>query len=414
MTLARAIGGIVVTAVVGLGCGKKDDTTGQRPAPPPTSATPTVPGEASAASTASDASVAVAKPVTPAQPSKAVRRDFRGRMQQGRALEKNGNWAEAMAEFEAALALWPNNTRALSELGWVAFKAGQLDRSIEASRASVLDETDPRVAGASLYNLGRALEAKQQAVRALSAYRESLARRPNQTVLDRYLKLGGRLDPWATAPACGAAPTPATALCECFRQRNADPDEPEHETSCEIGQEVGGLLSYTVQRVHTGRDRGGFTTFVGRRTSAGIQLAGGIGDGVIGPKNWESVELAGVQQRTVGARTVRELAVSHTVADEEFMTFVGETVTQARVFVVEQGDILRSTEPFAMESTWTMKIGGEHLDDPETAEWFVKEFGGKPPVTWTYRMKVELSADGQVVVGALAGIKKYRAVYQLW
>lgn len=411
MVLARAIGGIVVSALVGLGCGKKDDATDQRPAAP---ATPTAPGDASAASAADDAAVAVARPATPSQPSKTARRDFRGRMQQGRALEKEGKWAEAMAEFEAALSLWPRNARALSELGWVAFKADQLDRSIEASRASVLDETDPRVAGASLYNLGRALEAKQRPADALAAYRESLARRPNQTVLERYLELGGTLDPWATPAPCGAAPTPAAKLCECFRQRNADPDEPEDETSCEIGKDVGGLLSYSVQTVHTGRDRGGSTTYVGRRTSAGIQLAGEIGEGLIGPKAFESVELEAVQQRSVGARTVWELAVVHTVADEEFMTFVGETVTRARVFVLEQGDELRSTEPFAMTSTWTMKIGGEDLDDPETAAWFVKEYGAKPPVSWTYRMKVELSADGQVVVAALAGIKKYRAVYPLW
>lgn len=110
----------------------------------------------------------------------------------GRKLSKEKKFEEALAAFEEAVKLDPYDASALSELGWVAFQANKLERAEEATRASLRFTYDPKVRGATLYNMGRIHEARQELDKAAAAYAESLAVRDNATVAKRLEDLRQR------------------------------------------------------------------------------------------------------------------------------------------------------------------------------------------------------------------------------
>jgi hypothetical protein len=111
-------------------------------------------------------------------------------LSRGRELVKTKQYKGAIAAFQAALVATPGDARAQSELGWAAFRAGDLDLAQDATRKSIDAASDPKVKAASLYNLGRILEARGDAKAAGDAYRESLQLRPNRVVDSRLAALG--------------------------------------------------------------------------------------------------------------------------------------------------------------------------------------------------------------------------------
>jgi tetratricopeptide (TPR) repeat protein len=137
---------------------------------------------------------------------------------QGRKLATEKRFEDAIAAFEEAVKLDPYDARALSELGWVAFQANKLERADEATRTSLKFTYDPKVRGATLYNLGRIHEARAQLPEAAAAYAQSLALRDNATVTKRLADLTakGITPPVVTPQQCGFkrqdAATP-DALC---------------------------------------------------------------------------------------------------------------------------------------------------------------------------------------------------------
>ncbi len=404
----RIVRGSLLAALIVVGCSKDGGSAKKQPSKAPAAAAP-------------DDAAPAAKPApTSAPPTRAARRDFRGRMKHGRELVKQGNFADGMAEFEEALKLVPDNSRALSELGWAAFKANHLSRSIEASRKAVNGESDPRVAAASLYNLGRALESKGDRAGALAAYEESLGRRPNQTVLDRFHTLGGKLMIWARAPGCGAAPTTQQALCDCFRQqgkmeRSGDPDESNTATTCDLADPVDGFQLVSIGDIDTDRGRGFVDTYLAKRDDDQLQILATVNAGAFrGPKSYDTLALDSAHQRKVSGRTVWEVSVTHDSGDEEFMPRVGKNVTRAQIFCTQQGSSLACTKPIAVDATWTMTLGADTAGDPEELSWFRKDFGRAPPVTWSYRMKTSLSDAGVLTLESVSGIKHYVITYALW
>jgi tetratricopeptide (TPR) repeat protein len=93
------------------------------------------------------------------------------------------------------------DARALSELGWAAFKAGDYDRALSANRDSVKAATEPRVKAASLYNLGRVAEACGDKPAAVGYYLQSIRLRPNDAVAARLKALGkSEQPPWRPEP----------------------------------------------------------------------------------------------------------------------------------------------------------------------------------------------------------------------
>jgi hypothetical protein len=123
----------------------------------------------------------------PAELTPEARSRFRAAMRRGRALAKKGQHGAAARAFEEALAAAPGDARAASELGWAAFRAGEMALARKATLESIAGAAEPGVRAASLYNLGRIEEAAGQKERAAQAYRDSLALRPNATVRARLV-----------------------------------------------------------------------------------------------------------------------------------------------------------------------------------------------------------------------------------
>src|SRR5688500_4900035 len=106
---------------------------------------------------------------------------FEARLAAGRELEHAKKWAAAQVELEAAVAERPTDQIALTELGWAAYHAGDLERARSASTLAVEAATDTKVKAMALYNLGLSIE-RIDSHAALSLFRESLNLRENRTV----------------------------------------------------------------------------------------------------------------------------------------------------------------------------------------------------------------------------------------
>jgi tetratricopeptide (TPR) repeat protein len=176
---------ITFVVLVGLvtGCRSKDE---QRAGEPPSA----IPAP-SHGPLRKDASVAAApqvpssQPAQPAPISRETRLAFLAHLRAGRKRSQEARWGEAVSEFEAALAALPMNGRALSELGWAAFQAGDYDKAREANASAIRVASGRAVKAASLYNLGRVAEATGKHDEAARHYAESLRLRPNDTVARR-------------------------------------------------------------------------------------------------------------------------------------------------------------------------------------------------------------------------------------
>jgi hypothetical protein len=190
---------LLVCACIALGCGK----SGSREAPAP----PSSDDAGAAAAIAIDAAVRPARRARPAK-SKA----YAVALQRGRKLAAAGDYPAAIAALQRALAAVPDDARALSELGWVAFKHGDLALADDATERSIAAAREPRLRAASLYNRGRIAEARGDRDRAADAYRASLELRPNETVAARLEGLGGEVaQALAPRPLDGPYPTIAAA-----------------------------------------------------------------------------------------------------------------------------------------------------------------------------------------------------------
>lgn len=197
------------------------------PAPPRTAST--------AASTAAPPPRAPAKPTAPAVTPDA-RKAYAVHLAAGRKLAADKRWGEATAELDKALAEVPHDPRALLDLGWAAFQAGDVKKAERASREAVRRAPDAATRAKAHYNLGRVAEAEGKRDLAARCYGESLRLRPNETV-QRQLDALTKPAPAASAPpATSAAPvalpctgaTPMDELTACLGKatRVDDDDDP--------------------------------------------------------------------------------------------------------------------------------------------------------------------------------------------
>ena len=145
---------------------------------------------------------------------------------QGRADVEKQRYAEAVASFERALQVRPKDARALSELSFAAFKAGQLQKAksvvYEAVEAA---KGQPKLLGAALYNKGRIFEMLGQRANAAEAYRASVQVRPHKAVETRRAYFDSAVQP---APLGGPYASPS-AVCSAIAS--------DRET-CDTGSEV--------------------------------------------------------------------------------------------------------------------------------------------------------------------------------
>ncbi len=291
----RRLAAALVLVVAG-GCGKGGEDEKQ-------------PAEAAAGPEAAPAAAPVkppprAKRPAPIAPEK--RREYIARLRAGRAHAKGKRWGEAVSEFEAALVAVPLDDRALSELGWAAFQAGDLDKAEKANGDSVRVSSQPDLKAASLYNLGRVAEARGDKERAAALYADSLLLRPSKSVVKRLVALG-KPAPKGDPLAASSEATPCTApvegpdlVCGCLKKM--EPFEEDYAIECTIGS-VGEADDLRMASVTLGL--GSHEFFLVLKGDNGWSVIGSLGDlyegGVAGVFN-EREEVKVEEKTIAGAR----------------------------------------------------------------------------------------------------------------
>lgn len=290
---------IAPALVLLLACGRKEEE--------PAKAAP----GAIAAAALRDASPAARPPPTARRPAPIPpekRREYAAHLRAGRAHARASRWGEAVSEFEKALAAIPMDDRALSELGWAAFQAGDYDRAEKANADSVRVSSTPELKAASLYNLGRVAEAKADRDRAAALYADSLVLRPNRTVVKRLVALG------KPAPAGGALrggeDTPCSdpvdgpdLVCGCLKK--LEPTQEDFAIECTIGS-VGDLDADDLRVASVTLGLGEHAFYLAHKGAKGWRVIGSLGDlyegGVAGVFNER--EESKVEERTIGGARI--------------------------------------------------------------------------------------------------------------
>jgi tetratricopeptide (TPR) repeat protein len=134
-------------------------------------------------------------------PAAADPKRYEAIMAEGTQAAKKGDHAAAVAAFDRALAIKPNDQAALTDQSWSAYQLHALDRAEAITRRAIAVPGDPRRTAAAYYNLGRILGDRGDKPGAIAAYQASLKLRPNRAVRAQLAKL----DPVAGAAAGFAA-----------------------------------------------------------------------------------------------------------------------------------------------------------------------------------------------------------------
>jgi tetratricopeptide (TPR) repeat protein len=129
----------------------------------------------------------------------------------GRKLSRAKDFTAALAAFDRALAVAPDDVRSLSEVGWAALNAGDLTRAEAANKRALALAKHPTARAQILYNAGRVAQARNDLAGARRAYAESLSLRNNAEVEKRLKEVGGA--PEGDIP-CSAAARDVEALCK--------------------------------------------------------------------------------------------------------------------------------------------------------------------------------------------------------
>jgi tetratricopeptide (TPR) repeat protein len=153
------------------------------------------------------------------------RKTYKKALNEARDLQKKKDYAAAVAAFDKALALFPDDPRAMSEKGWAQFFTKDLESAEKNTRDAIGRTTEKNLLGSSYYNLGRIQEERGQTPDAIASYQESLRVRPeNKIVKERLATLNAAVterDPFAGEALIGPFPT-LKALCAEYAKGNHD------------------------------------------------------------------------------------------------------------------------------------------------------------------------------------------------
>jgi hypothetical protein len=192
-----SIAALSLLATSGEGCSKKEDVT--------LSADPPASGPAPSASAAARPADDLAPPKEPTaiaaaggerdqgKLSEEDERRFLKAMVEARGLHDKKDYAGAVKGFQGALAIAPDDPRALSELGWSALYAKDLDLAEASTKKALERATEAYLKASSHYNLGRIQEERGQRDEAIASYKRSLELKLNPVVKDRLAKLDAAL-----------------------------------------------------------------------------------------------------------------------------------------------------------------------------------------------------------------------------
>ena len=245
-----------------------------------------------------------AKRPEPIPPEK--RAEYAARLRAGRAHAKGKRWGEAVGELEKALVAVPMDERALSELGWAAFQAGDHARAEKANADAVRVSSQPALKAASLYNLGRVAEARGDRERAAALYADSLVLRFNKTVVKRRVGLGKpapAADPTAIDRdvPCAQPVAGPELVCDCLKKMETALED--YAAECTIGS-VGQADDLRLASVTLGLGQHEF--YLAQKSEEGWAVIGGLGDlyegGVAGVFN-EREEVK-VEEKTIGGARI--------------------------------------------------------------------------------------------------------------
>lgn len=155
---------------------------------------------------------------------KAQLKRYRAIMAEAVRAAKKGKHGQAIAAYDRALAIKPNDQAALTDQGWSAFLMGALDQAEASTRKALAVGLNGDRNAAGLYNLGRILEQRGDKPGAIDAYVQSLQWRPTRTVRERLATLdpgkAAEMDPLKPVPMLGPFANPE-AFCQ-------DPHRPKH------------------------------------------------------------------------------------------------------------------------------------------------------------------------------------------
>lgn len=138
-------------------------------------------------------SVAPEGPWPPATSSLEVTRTpAQEQLDAARALTKAGKYKEAIAAFDAALAIDGEVATAYSGRGYARLLAGELAEARKDFDAALAKDKKPAFQAAVQFNLGQVAERLGDRAAARAAYERSLELRPNKTVQAALTALGAR------------------------------------------------------------------------------------------------------------------------------------------------------------------------------------------------------------------------------
>lgn len=335
---------------------------------------------------------AVPKPATPTAPAitKEARAEYRARLDAGRKLAKAQKWTEAIVEFDAALVAIPGDDRALGELSWAAFSAGDYPRARQAANASVRAATAPKVEGAALYNLGRAEEASGNLADARAAYEASIAVRPNATVSARLAALAAPTTP--VELECSTA-APQEAICACLLA-TIDPEIRPADPECSFspsGVDDFQFVTHTVSEVGESR------TMIAVARAAGWAVVGEMAQsynpGMMGiSEEWTQEPTV---ERTVGTKRIVEFRGHLSRSDTDMGIDEIESEDSDVLVVCVAGDHTTPTTcPLRLVTKYSYVR--ERLamdDDPEVDALRTPGL----PIRNGYEVAVEIDGDGEGV-----------------
>lgn len=390
------------------------------------------------AATTPDAGKPGARPTQPGADDSKTR--HAAHLRAGRAAAKKKDWKTAMTEFDAAHQAIPEDAVALSELGWAAFNAGDLDRAQKANEEAVKLAKDPKLKAASLYNLGRVAEAKGDKETAKAMYTQSLELRPNDTVAKRLAALGGTAPAAATPKISVAAepgcpePQSAKKLCDCLllmsaseedrdyedEEEGAAPELPAPEGVCKpVGAKVAGAQVWQVGYGPAETELTGYFLVAGegdRLTSAATLV-----EGLEGGRRWvRSFKLGKVEERTAGTR--RYLWVEGTIEDYEeivAMEPIETTVQWVTICPIPADPAAQLSCPLRAPLAYEQVASLEEGTDAQDVEDFKKIWGTAPPYKVRSELSITVAADGAATVKVKKGkpieeVKPYLGTHKLW
>ena len=109
-------------------------------------------------------------------------KEARAKLDEGRRLTRAGDYAAAIATFDAAIGLDPALARAWSERGYAKLLGGDLAGARADLEAALPLDEGAAFRAAIHYNLGQVAEKSGDAAAAKAAYTTSLGLRDNETV----------------------------------------------------------------------------------------------------------------------------------------------------------------------------------------------------------------------------------------